>query len=266
MIPLPGLVLLGVHAVAASVPALKLEPVILLHVDVLGVRQGETATLFSGTLELTPGSPENLSTEVPFGNAQGQLKLEASGSAGVGAQPHRISVKTRFRFQGTQASASRDLEIRETSTYLVEAFEMNGQRLVVALKAESATRPVAVTGEEVSAPLLFRLEVERVEGKRFIPLETNRLQTFVGKDVEYSFRRGRGDHEESVHLRLQPVRIHGDLAELVVEITASLPGDPDRLLLSRRESLFTTRHATSKIVIATGEPPTGYRFLITPEF
>ena len=44
------------------------------------------------------------------------------------------------------------------------------------------------------------------------------------------------------------------------------PGKPDRLLLSRRETLVSNRGTLSALIVTTGEPPAGYRFAITPDF
>jgi hypothetical protein len=115
-------------------------------------------------------------------------------------------------------------------------------------------------------PVRFLLEVVRVAGDRSTSLETNRLVTFVGEDVGYSFRRGEAATAESIELSLRPVRLDGDLAEVQIEVTASLPGEPDRLILSRRETLFATRHATSSLTVASGEPVSGYRFHVTADF
>ena len=75
-----------------------------------------------------------------------------------------------------------------------------------------------------------------------------------------------GDSAESVRLVLRPVRIMGAVTEMEIEVTGSLPGDPDRLLLSRRETLVSNRGTLSAITVTSGKPPAGYRFAITPDF
>ena len=80
----------------------------------------------------------------------------------------------------------------------------------------------------------------------------------------YTF--AKNNMSESIELSLRPVKLDGDLARVELEVTASLPGKPNRLLLSRRESLYTTRHATSTLDVVVGEPPLGYRFHVTPDF
>ena len=154
----------------------------------------------------------------------------------------------------------------EGSTYLLDVCETSETRLLLALRAEEDNRPVVAQSPVAGRPVRFSIEIVRVDGERAVSLENNQLSTFLGESVDYSFRRGENDQAESVELSLRPIRIDGDLAEVVVEVTASLPGQPDRLLLSRRESLFTTRRAISALTVASGEPPAGYRFLISPEF
>ena len=38
------------------------------------------------------------------------------------------------------------------------------------------------------------------------------------------------------------------------------------MLMSRKEQWLATRGATSSLTLETGEPPRGYRFLVTPYF
>ena len=120
--------------------------------------------------------------------------------------------------------------------------------------------------KRVGARVLVHVEIERVDGLRFTPLETNDLNTFVGQSVEYSFQRGAGDTAESVRLSVLPVRVRGEMTELEIVVTGSLPGNPDRLLLSRRETLLSNRGTVSRVTVTSGDPASGYRFGITLDF
>ena len=77
---------------------------------------------------------------------------------------------------------------------------------------------------------------------------------------------GSGDARESLRVVLTPMRIDGDLAEVDIEVSGSLPGAGRPLLLSRRERIVTSRRATSSVDVTAGDPPAGYRFRITPDF
>ena len=113
---------------------------------------------------------------------------------------------------------------------------------------------------------VFLLAVERRDGERSVPLETDRLVSFLHEGVEYSFTRGEGDGRESLRLTLTPVRLDGDLAELEVDVTGSLPGAKGPNVLARTERIFASRRATSSFDVTVGDPPAGYRFRITPDF
>jgi hypothetical protein len=256
-------------SVEAAPPAISTESVLILEVSVLDVDLETTTKLGSRTLEIRDGTPGELGLTLPWPSpeAPARLALSAKGLVDPEGERHRISIESSLETsEGERFRSGREIEIREGGTHLFDVVEQDGRRLVLALRAESETRPVLVGPGRAGAAVVFRLAVERVEGERSTPLETNLLRTFVGSGVEYSFHRGEGEAAESVRLLLRPVKLRGALAEIEVEVTGSLPGPPRRLALSRRELLFATRRSTSRLEVTTGEPPTGYRFLITPDF
>lgn len=265
---LVGVLLPAAFSIGSAAPyTVQEERILLLHVDVLAVQRDRTETLASRTVEVfqEAGGSAQLGLPWPGADAPARLRLDASGTPAGDEGPHRLSIRTLLSVQGQRVYAGRTLEVDEGSTTLMDAFEDSGVRLVLAFRAETASRPVVVRG--VTGPAVrFQLVIERVLGERFVPLETNRLQTFLGQSVEYSFQRGEGEAVESVRLRLRPLRIEGELAEVEVEISGSLPGEPNRLLLSRTDRVLSSRGATSPVIVATGQPASGYRFLITPEF
>jgi hypothetical protein len=268
--PLGRLVCLAAAWLAATTApadapyALRQEKIVTLRIQVLEVQTEQTLTV--GSEELALSGSETSRMELPL--EWGALILDVSGQPGDEHTPHRIKLHSALTTGGRRFTSNRDLVIREAGTQLVDIYEDDDRRVVLALRAESDTRPVAEVYRLLTPgdPVRLSVEIERVDGDRFIPLETNILNTFVGLSVEYSFRRGAGDSAESVLLRMRPVRIAGSVAELVIEVTGSLPGDPDRLLLSRRETLVSTRGAMSSVTVSSGDPPSGYRFRITPDF
>ena len=142
--------------------------------------------------------------------------------------------------------------------------ETGGLTLAVTVERKVLGYRVASAG--TGEPVAFRLEVDVVRSDRVVPVETNHLQTLMGQPVEYSFRRGRGDGLQSVRLELTPVGRVGELLEVAIDISGSLPGSDRRLLLGRNETLFSSRGVTSTVTVTNGTPPTGYRFRITPDF
>ena len=98
-----------------------------------------------------------------------------------------------------------------------------------------------------------------------MPLETNELHTLLGEGVEYAFRRGAGAQEEVLRLRLTPLRVEAEVVEVEVDLAGKLPGEARNAPI-RSERLLATRGSTSSFDAVSGEPPTGYRFRIRPDF
>jgi len=242
---------------------------LVLHVDTLRVGGQGTEVLGTDTLALDGREDAVLERErvawPPFSET-GRFRLDATGRAATSGDLHSVQVHTRFELAGKTFEGEREFAMREGSSYLMEAFAHEGQRLVAALRVETESGPVVIQAATVGQRIGFELEVARMTDNRAIPLETNQLNTFVGEAVEYSFRRGAGAELETLLLRLRPVRIDHDLAEVEFELSGSLPGLPSRLVLDRRELLYTSRNATSSIEVTAGAPVEGYRFRVTPRF
>ncbi len=255
-------------AVAGLPGQMRVESIVVLRAEILDVRADRTTPLGTMTVEIRPDQGGSAAVDLhwPAGVASARLTLQARGRTGETAHPLNLEA-TLLLEGGRQIGVERALEMTEGSTYLLDVYETDERaRLVLALSAESDERPVFSRERVVGDPVRFLLEIVRVNGEQTVPLETNRLVTFVGESVQYSFRRGQDETAESIELTLRPVKLDGDLARVELEVTASLPGQRDRLLLSRRESLYTTRHATSALDVVAGEPPLGYRFRVTTDF
>jgi hypothetical protein len=204
----------------------------------------------------------------PDPGATSRLVLRGSGVAGPPDGEHVVTLEAEFTLPGGKTTrAKRVFRVREGATSLFEVYGTGGDRLTLGLRAERKVFGFERALKSVGLAVQFRLEVEGVRGQQSVALETNYLNTFIGEPVEYSFNRGAGDSAESLRLTLTPKRRSGDVVEVAIEVSGSLPGGGgNRLLLSRTETLFTSRGATSAIAVTSGEPPTGYRFRIAPEF
>ena len=97
-------------------------------------------------------------------------------------------------------------------------------------------------------------------------IERNQLSTFVGESVAYSFRLGDRGEADAVRITLKPVRVVGELITIDIDVSGTLPGENDVQLISKTESWTTTRGAVSSVAVESGDPPTGYRFLVTPRY
>lgn len=167
---------------------------------------------------------------------------------------------------GRKTRTSRELAFDEALTSLFDVHRENGRSLILAVEAEHHRETTLAVRDEVGEPIQFQLEIQRLEGEESVSLETNRLNTFVGEPVSYSFRLGETGRGESLTVNLTPERLYGDLARIKVEVSGTLPDRKTISVISRREDWLTTRGSTSSLSVASGDPPTGFRFLVTPWF
>ncbi len=258
-----------VVASAAAAPSVLEAPVLRIEVTPLLVEAGTTRAFEPFTIEATREEAASGKTSVPWspGGSSAKMNLEVTVGSESGGEERVLRLDAAVAVGSSPPVRSRrDLTLTEGSTGLFDVLQEDGRHLVLSIRAEEVLRPVSSMRRKVGSPVLFLLAIERRDGERSVPLETNRLVTFLGEGVEYAFARGEADRRESLRLVLKPVRIEGDVAEVEVDVTGSLPGANGPILLSRRERIFTSRRATSSIVVTAGDPPAGYRFLVTPDF
>ncbi len=245
------------------------EQALRIEVTPLIVERGGTRSLDALAVEATRDRAGVLDASLPWstsGPALG-LHLEIGVGEGDGDREHELRLSASVRLGASPPRrSSRDLTLSEGSTGLFDVVQEGDRSLVLSIRVEPVLRPVVPGPRKVGAPVLFALAIERREGERSVPLETNRLVTFLREGVEYSFSRGEGDARESLRLLLTPLRLEGDIAEIEVDVSGSLPAAAGPLVLSRRERMLVSRKATSTLEVTAGEPPAGYRFRITPDF
>lgn len=272
MRPLPLLVTVAVlswtgTSPRAAVPIVQ-ETVVRLDVQAVAIQDGQSRTVELRDLEANRGKPGSREVPIPWNGAPAAaaLKVSARIEAGISDEP-RIEIEARLAIPGeSPVVASRSWNARDGDTTLFPVYDATDGKLVLTLRAEVFTRPVVRQASSLGPPIRFRLEIERVLGDRSVPLETNDLDTFVGEPVEYAFRRGADDTLEWLRLVLTAVRVSGDVTEIRAEVTGGLPGTGGSAWLHRSESLVSTRGATSSFAVLTGEPASGYRFRVTPQF
>jgi hypothetical protein len=255
---------------AAALPVLTQETRVLVTFDILPVSGDGSgvAPVASDTVEIPPARTVSRTLDLAWPDAASatRVELELAGTAGPDGE-HRLAVSARLVLPGGRSvRSSREVIVREGSTQIVDLYSEKSQRLLLALRAERTTRPVVLAGPRAAMQVRLRLEVSRVDGERTVPLESNALDTFLGQGVEYAFRRGDGETLESMRVVLTPLRIEGEIAEIAVEITGTLPGAPARAVVSRSERLIATRGAASGVTMLSGSGPSGYRFTVTPDF
>ncbi len=178
-----------------------------------------------------------------------------------------VRLEARLELPGGRVQeSSRDLTCAEQVTAFFELARVDGRPLTLAVEAERLRDTVLVARSSVGRPVLLHLEVLWLADGRETSLETNRLSTFLGEPVSYSFRLGESGSAESLEVRLLPLRISGELIELRAEVSGSVPRGEQVELVSRSEQWMLSHGQSSSLDAAAGEPPTGFRFVVTPTF
>jgi hypothetical protein len=180
----------------------------------------------------------------------------------------RVSVTSELRLPGEPpVRRERRVELGGATTALLEVYRVGEDALTLALSG-GPTRVAAVADRRtVGAPVRLDLEILGVRSGQTVPLETNQLHTFLGEPVTYAFRLGEAGKADSGQITVMPVRLLGGTVELQVEISGTLlDEDATPRLVSRTESWFTMRGATSSSALQVGDPPRGYEFRVTPWF
>ncbi|MDH3628094.1 MAG: hypothetical protein OEV00_01625 [Acidobacteriota bacterium] len=157
--------------------------------------------------------------------------------------------------------------VQDGGTSLLEVLRVADDPLTLAIRMSTREVPfVANRGTEVGVPLTLNLEIHRIEGESSTRLETNRMQTFVGQPVSYSFDLGGQPDSPALRLTFRPTRVIGEIVEIVVDANGKLPVDGQLRLIGTRETWVASRGVASSLTIAEGTPPAGYRFMVTPQF
>jgi hypothetical protein len=262
------LVLAGMPATVSRAAPVRLaeEDWVRLEIQPVCVDGDETTTFEARILEIPPGRTASLVIPLPWPDpgSRGKLRLEAHGGP-VGGDLEFVLESEWSPAAARPARAVRKVTVEDGGTRLVEVFARDRLHLTLAVRAEHVRKPV-VSPPRPGRSVRFRLGVERLVEGATQPLESNDLDTLVGESVSYSFRRGEGDTLETLRLRLRPTRIMGEIVEVEVTFEGSLHSLGSPLYLNRREKLLTSRDAPTMFDAASGDPPTGYRFRITPEF
>jgi hypothetical protein len=184
-----------------------------------------------------------------------------------GEYSHALAIEGELTFpDGHKVTSSQLFEFNERGTTLFELCRYEERSLIFAIEVETEIETVLPSRVMVGDPVRFKLEVQRVEGEKMIPLETNLMRTFIGEGVNYAFRLGSSPESDSAHISLTPVRLIGEIAEIEIEISGTLPGPDGPLVLGRKQLWHASRGAATALSFASGEPPAGYRFLVSADF
>lgn len=203
----------------------------------------------------------------PEADSTSALVLRAAETVPRGDMAHAVEVHGELTLPGGKVVRSRkQFEFDGDATVLFELFNDGGRPLIVVIEAETSTETVVAARPTVGRPVLFRLEIQRLEGDTAIPLESNLLHAFFGQAVSYSFRLGSDPKSDSALVTLEPARLLGEIAEINLEVSGTLPGGEGPVVLGKRERWLASRGAATSLSFTTGEPASGYRFVVTARF
>jgi hypothetical protein len=213
------------------------------------------------------GAETTLELHWPSPGEVTRVRLAIAPRPATAGAPHVLAFEAAVELpDGGRIRSQREVRFEDSTTALYDVCRVGERVLTLALVAEWSRESTLSAKRSVGAPVQLHLEVQRLAGGEAISLETNRLNTFVGEPVTYSFRLGEPGVADALRVRLLPTGVFGDLARIEIEVSGTLPDGASVALLSRSEAWMTSRGATSALSVATGEPPTGFRFLVTPYF
>lgn len=250
----------------------------------LGVKEREAVSLkvrclTADTVDTPPdgaytlGLSDGRSGSVKFGALWPDAGSTASVTIAATARPPQPGATHTIRLDatvelpdGSRLRSSRDMAFDDSTTALFELARRDERSLTVAVEAETVQETVVFSRPTAGAPVVFHVDVQWLQEGRSESLETNRLSTFVGEEVSYSFRLGEMDVAEALELRLTPIAVFDDVVQLRAEVSGSVPREGAPEVLSRTESWLLSRGESSTLDVTSGEPKTGFRFVVTPRF
>jgi hypothetical protein len=231
------------------------------------VAEGQPSSL---TFDAEGGSSAELELELrwPDADSPRRLRLRATPRPALTGPVARITSELIEQDGSVSARASREMLFTTDSTTALFEVARHGDHVLTLVVAGERTRRMEYSVLPViGKPVAFTVEIEWVKEGRGTLLETNLLQTFVGQSVGYSFRLGAPGMAQAASLRLLPLQLVGDTMRVEVDLSGTVTDeDGDVTVISRKEQWLSTRGTTSTLSLADGEPPTGFRFLVTPRF
>lgn len=260
---------------ACSLPASAAPDIRLVEAHKVGLRIRALTALPSGSqgdgsgrLDVDPdhGGELTLNLDWPEPGSRTRVRLRAMERPPPPGQDHAIQIEADLTLpDGARRHSTRSLSFVDSTTALFEVARVGERPLALAIEAE-CTREPQLSAQPVSGrPVVMRLEIQRLQAGQSVLLETNHLSTFVAEPVFYSFHLG-GPAEASLRVQLTPLRLFDDVAQIEVEVSGAIPDGDGLAVISRKEHWVASRGATSSLTVAAGQPPVGYRFLVTPDF
>lgn len=268
-------ILAGLCLAALAVTAPVAKDIRLIHREKVVLQiQAPTATVLElpeegfVTLGVDPESGAETTIRLLWpGAAESVLRLRANEKQAPDGR-RSVDLQAELRLpDGSKVHAKRLILAGQTSASLFEVYRVGSRALILTIESDLVQETV-VPGvrAEPSQGVLFLVEVLRVLEGRTISLERNQLHSFIGEPVTYSFRLGDSLDSDSVRVEFTATRLMNYMIEIDVVASGTLPGDGGPQLVSRTEQWVASRGAPSTLAVESGDPPTGYRFVVTPIF
>ena len=263
-----GAVLAGAVGPALAPP--PIVPVERVHVE-LAVRVPAVAPARSVALDVGAGGTARAELTVPWPTGDEVTRVDLTARADERPdRDGRLGVELVATIERPGVATSRAVRRlvfggRETALFEVARDEAAGP-LTLVVEGERRSETVLRTRPPAGRPVRLLLEVQRVAAGRARSLETNALHSLVGEPVSYAFRYGEERGEVALEVRLTPLAIVGEGIELRLALSGTLPAGETTHVVARTEEWLSGRDAASSFTVAAGEPPAGYRFVVTPQF
>ncbi len=203
----------------------------------------------------------------PDADSRSTLKLRAVHARPTAGRANGVDLDARLDLpDGRTVHASRAVRFDETDTVLFEVYRIDDKSLTLALEATASTETVVSKLPSPGSMVRFRLEIVRVLRERTVSLETNFLNTLLGEPVSYEFRLDDKPGADAASITIRPSELHGEIATIEIEVSGKLLLEDEVVVIGRSERWMASRGATLTLAFEAGEPPTGYRFLLTARF
>lgn len=203
----------------------------------------------------------------PDADSRATLKLRAVHARATSGHANGVDLDARLDLpDGRTVHASRAVRFDEDETVLFEVYRIDDKSLTLAVEAKASTETVISKLPSPGSMVRFRLEILRVLGERTVSLETNFLNTLLGEPVSYAFRLDNKPGADAASITIEPLELHGDIATIEIEVSGKLLLEDEVVMIGRNERWLASRGATLTLAFEAGEPPTGYRFLLTARF
>jgi hypothetical protein len=197
-----------------------------------------------------------------------RVRVEATRALLPAAQAVRLSVEVAPQDGSPPLRRVHELVLGgERTTALFEVARVDEHVLSFYVEVELSRESRYSAQPVIGAPVQFHLEIQWIERGQAATLETNQLNSFVGQPVGYSFRLGETGAAAAASVRLSPLQLVGQTARIDLDLSATLPdADGAVRVVSRREEWLATSGTTTILSLENGDPPTGFRFLVTARF